>query len=71
MHILRRLKHDSGRLASCVIAARDDESDYEVFIRGNAITITQLCEPSSLPPNWGQVTSPPPFGLKVQGLPMV
>ena len=68
MHILRRLKHDSGRLASCVIAARDDESDYEVFIRGNAITTTQLCEPSSLPPNWGQVTSLTSFWLRALGL---
>ena len=55
MHILRRLKYDAELMLSCVIARREGSPDLEVFLKGNAVTISRLCGPSNLPPNWGQV----------------
>lgn len=54
MQILRRFKYDPALLLSCVVAARAGSSDLEVFIKGNAVSISQHCRPSNQPADWGQ-----------------
>ena len=58
MHILRRMKYDASLLMTCVIAVRAGSSDVEVFVKGNAVSISQLCGPGNQPADWGQVSLP-------------